>query len=124
MSEKDQYEIYSDESRLLAEVGAIALKMDIPRVELRLPRSLADRALEAWERDEEGDLGSESCEQERLRGDAAVWALIGLAIESEARSEGDYVITKIDPTLLGRAIDASDALSPEEVKAIQQAHCE
>lgn len=105
----ERYAEYGADSRTLGETGAIALTLEIPTVEIRLPRSLADKALAAWQRvDEEALPADETPEQRRLRDDAATLALIGAAIEAESCQDGEFVIVRIAATVLSRAIDVAD----------------
>ena len=45
---------YRNDARVLASLGAHFATMKLPDVEVRVPRALADKAVAAWERDEEG----------------------------------------------------------------------
>ncbi len=95
---------------MLGELGWLLIHSDIPDVEVRLPRSLAELAVAAWQRDSEGPVDPESHEQRAQRHQAGVLALIGLSIESGGRWEGDEVVVGLSPDLIGNAIDASDDL--------------
>ena len=76
-----------------------------PMVRVRLPRSLADRAVAAWQRDEEpGKLAVETAEQRSVPDDAGTLALIGQSIEED----GDDVLFKLDAWVLGVALVAAD----------------
>jgi hypothetical protein len=80
-----------------------------PKVQVRLPRDLADRAVTAWQRDEEpGNLPRETAEQRSIRDDAGTLALIGQSIEETGIEDGDAVVFKLDAWILGIALEAAD----------------
>jgi hypothetical protein len=110
MGETDRQRLYREEARLLAEIGAVLARTELPKVTVRLPSLLARAALTAWQRDDEGALDPESYEQRVLRHRAASLSLIGLSIEQGSRSEGDEVVVELSPDLIGIALDAADDL--------------
>jgi len=73
----------------LAQIGA-ALSQQPTEVEVRVPRNLADIAIAAWNRHDEGPLDStrESVDQRRTRHRAGSLALIGAALDERGRQEG------------------------------------
>lgn len=75
---------------------------------MRLPLRLARAAVEAWERDDEGELDPESPQQRVLRHRAGDLALIGLAVEERGRTEGGEVVVDLDPGLIAWAVAAAD----------------
>ncbi|MEE1821488.1 hypothetical protein PUR61_04635 [Streptomyces sp. BE20] len=79
----------------------------VGRVTVRLPRAVAEAAVDAWERDEVGDLGEETHEQYALRGQAGDLALIGLVISERGRWEGEEVLIDLDVASAGAAVRAS-----------------
>ncbi|MET9402320.1 hypothetical protein [Kitasatospora sp. NPDC002965] len=79
----------------------------VGRVTVRLPRTVAEAAVDAWERDELGDLGEETHEQYALRDQAGDLALIGLVISERGRWEGEEVVIDLDVTSAGAAARAS-----------------
>jgi hypothetical protein len=80
-----------------------------PRVELTISRTLADRAVSAWHRDEVlADLDDETDAQRTIRDEAATLALIGQSIEESGVEDGDQVLFKLDAWLLGNALEAAD----------------
>lgn len=80
-----------------------------PKVEVRISRRLADKAVAAWQRDDgEGDLPDESPDQRAIRHEAATFFLIGLSIEDTGIDDGDQVMFKLDAWLLGNALEAAD----------------
>lgn len=100
---------------MLGELGWVLANAELPRVEVRLPRSLGERAVAAWERDgNEGPLDPESYEQRVQRHRAGTLGLIGLSIVNGGRWEGDEVVVGLSPDLIGVAVDASDDLPSRE----------
>ncbi|MFD5086004.1 hypothetical protein ACFVYP_30350 [Kitasatospora sp. NPDC058201] len=79
----------------------------VGRVTVRLPRAVAEAAVDAWERDELGDLGEETHEQYALRDQAGDLALIGLVISERGRWEGEEVVIDLDVASAGAAARAS-----------------
>ncbi|MED7951023.1 hypothetical protein [Streptomyces sp. BE303] len=79
----------------------------VGRVTVRLPRAVAEAAVDAWERDELGDLGEETHEQYALRDQAGDLALIGLVISERGRWEGEEVVIDLDVASAGAAVRAS-----------------
>jgi len=102
--------VYRREARLLGELGAPLVRVELPRVEVRLPRALAKRAVAAWERDDDGPAEPETFEQRVLRHRAATFSLIGLEISERGRWDGDEVLIALDAGLISAAVDASDDL--------------
>ena len=80
---------------MLAAIGA-HLDPQTGRVNVRLPRSVAEAAVAAWDREELGGIGEESREECDLRDDAAELALIGLAITSRGVWDGEEVVVDLD----------------------------
>jgi hypothetical protein len=102
------YEDWAADATMLHEL-AQELPAQTPRVEVRIPRPLADDAVAAWQREEEpGELPGETDEQRAVRDDAATLALIGQSIEDSGIEDGDYVIFKLDAWILGNALEAAD----------------
>ena len=117
--------LYGEEALALAEIGAMWSRIDLPRVEVRLPRDLAERAVTAWERDDnEGPLEPETHEQRTLRHRAGSLGLIGLAIQERGRWEEDRVVVELDPSEIVLAIDASDDLPPDSPAFKRGSACE
>ena len=80
-----------------------------PKVEVRVPRQLADKAVAAWQReDDASDLPEESPERRAVRHESATFTLIGLSIENTGIEDGDQVVFKLDAWLLGNALEAAD----------------
>lgn len=96
------------DEQLLAEIGS-ALAPQVNRVEVRVPRPLADAAEAAWQRNDQTSNGeSETEEARRSRRCAASLALIGLSIAERGRVEGDTVVVELDAWFIGDALNAAD----------------
>jgi len=80
------------------------------RVEVRLPRALADQAVAAWPRDESGDadLDNEAPEQALVRSGAGTLGLIGLTLEQEGVQQGDQVVVRLEAWFIGDALESAD----------------
>jgi hypothetical protein len=80
-----------------------------PKIQVRLHRHLADRAVAAWRRDDEsGTLPPGTPERRCIRSDAGTLALIGQSIEETGVEDGDDVIFRLDAWILGVALEAAD----------------
>jgi hypothetical protein len=111
MSESGWQRQYRQDARLLGELGRVLALTELPRVEVRLPKALAELAVTAWEReDNDGPLDDETHEQRLERHRAGTLALIGLGITERGRWDGDDVIVELGTGLIALAIDASDDL--------------
>ncbi|MFF0251869.1 hypothetical protein ACFYPW_05185 [Micromonospora zamorensis] len=106
MKDRGQYVRYQEDRTVLAAIGA-HLDPQISRVSVRLPRSLAESAVDAWDREESGGIGEESREEYELRDDAAELALIGLAITSRGVREGEEVVVELDIVQIAAALRAA-----------------
>ncbi|MFF7995773.1 hypothetical protein ACFZDG_39135 [Kitasatospora xanthocidica] len=103
MTEHERYALYRDEAKVLAEIGD-HVHAQVGRVTVRLPRAVAQAAVDAWERDDsDGELGEETREQYEVRGQAGELALIGLAISEDGRWEGDEVVVDLHVHSAGAA---------------------
>ncbi|MFF0155336.1 hypothetical protein [Micromonospora sp. NPDC005203] len=91
---------------MLAAIGA-RLDQQISRISVRLPRSLAESAVAAWDREEPGGIGEESRAEYELRDDAAELALIGLAIRSRGVRDGQEVVVELDVVQIAAALRAA-----------------
>jgi hypothetical protein len=114
VGETDQQRQFRQEALVLSEIGKHLTAAELPRVEVRIPRALAEKAIAAWEReDDQGPLDPENSEQRVQRHRAATLALIGLSIANEGRWEGDEAIVALSPEFIGIAIDVSDYVPPK-----------
>lgn len=91
---------------MLATVGA-HLDQQIGPIKVRLPRSVAEAAVAAWDREELGGLGEESPAEYELREDAAELAFIGLAISSSGVWDGEEVVVDLDVAQIAAALKAA-----------------
>lgn len=91
---------------MLAVIGT-NLNAQVSRITVRLPRSVAESAIAAWDREELGKIGEESREEYELRADAADLALIGLAITSRGVWETDDVVVDLDVVQIAAALRAA-----------------
>lgn len=108
---------YREEAVITGRIGRALLDQELPRVTVQLPKSLADRAVAAWERDsqQEGTGPPETFEQATVRGWAGTLSLIGLAVTESGRPAGDDdVVVDLTSEEIGAAIEASDHLPPED----------
>src|SRR4051794_21604154 len=100
MGENQQHRRYREDAAVLAQIGASLSQADLPEIEVRLPEHLARAAVEAWERDETGEVGAETFEERAVRHQAATLALIGLAVSDHAVADGGEVVVSLHPGLL------------------------
>jgi len=108
MATEDTYRVWAGDAEVLAQVGR-SLYEQQTRVQVRLPRQVADAALAAWQRDDdEGALPPETPETRATRHRAGSLALIGLAIESGGVVDGDDVVVEIESWSIGLALEAAD----------------
>jgi hypothetical protein len=104
--DREQYVRYQQDRTVLAAIGA-HLDPQIGRVSVRLPRSVAESAVAAWDREEPGGIGEESREEYELRDDAAELALIGLAITSRGVWDDEAVVVDLDVVQIAAALRAA-----------------
>jgi len=112
MGESRWQTIYREEAVVLGKLGEVLLSAELPPIEVRLPRDLAEAAVAAWERDGDESAGpiDETFEQRVVRSRAASLALIGLTISGHGRWVGDEVVVALDPVFIGNAVEAADDL--------------
>ena len=106
MGEGAQYARYRGDAEVLALIGAHVAPQVRP-ITVRIPRTVADAAVAAWNRDELEDLDDETPAQAELRDQAATLALIGLAITTRGVPDGDELVLDMEVTDLGAAIRAA-----------------
>jgi hypothetical protein len=63
MAETKRQRVYREEALVLGEIGEMLARADLPNVTVRLPSTLAQAAVAAWQRDDEAQLDRESYEQ-------------------------------------------------------------
>lgn len=105
MGDHEQYLRYQEDRTVLAAIGT-DLDRQVGRISVRLPRSLAESAVAAWNREEPNDVGEESREVHELRDDAADLALIGLAISERGKWDGEQVAVDLDLVQVAAALRA------------------
>ena len=110
MTESERQKIYRHEAELLGQLGAELVRVELPRVEVSVPKALAEAAVAAWERDDDEPLESETFEQRVQRHRAAAFSLIGLEIAERGRPDGDAVVVDLNAHFIADAINASDDL--------------
>jgi hypothetical protein len=115
MPETPDQRQFREDARVLGHIGWRLVHSDMPDVEVRLPRALAESAVAAWERDHEGPADPESHEQRAQRHHAGTLGLIGLSIENGGRWEADEVVVGLSPNPIGNAVNAADDLPSEEL---------
>lgn len=97
---------------MLGRIGQLLTPVQLPDVEVRLPRKLADAAAAAWDRDDLEDV-EETLEQRQLRHRAGTLALVGLAVQEHGRVDGDEVVVPLNARLVALAVEAGDDLPVE-----------
>ncbi|MEV4518214.1 hypothetical protein AB0K00_55820 [Dactylosporangium sp. NPDC049525] len=106
MEDREQYVRYQQDRTVLETIGA-CLDLQVSRISVRLPRSLAELAVAAWNRDELGGIGEERREEYELRDDAAELALIGLAVSERGVRDGAEVVVDLDVVQVAAALRAA-----------------
>ncbi|MEO3855614.1 hypothetical protein [Acrocarpospora sp. B8E8] len=106
VEDREQYVRYQQDRTVLAAIGA-HLDPQVSRIRVRLPRSVAESAVAAWDREELGGIGEESREEYKLRDDAAELALIGLAISSRGVWDSEDVVVDLDVAQISAALRAN-----------------
>ena len=96
------------DAHALADLGRELAQAELDPVEVRVSRSVADVAVAAWQRQDDGQVDTEDFEQRVIRFRAAALALIGLAVTERGRWETDVVYVKLPPDLIGVAVEWSD----------------
>jgi hypothetical protein len=104
-----EYKRYVTDAAVLAQIGK-ALLVQPTRVEVRLPRTLADLAVAAWTRDEDETSPDvdETADMVKARHRAGTLALIGASVEGGGTSDGDDIVVELEAWFIGAALDAAD----------------
>ena len=105
VGDREQYLRYQGDRAVLAAIG-VRLDAQVGRINVRLPRSVAELAVAAWDRDETAGVVEESREEWELRDDAAELALIGLAISERGVAHGEEVVVDLDLVQIAAALRA------------------
>ncbi|MEU4604858.1 hypothetical protein AB0F43_17895 [Kribbella sp. NPDC023972] len=105
--------MYADEAQVLGEIGTAFRAAELPAIRVVVPRPLAERAVAAWRRDDEGAVPQpEDPTDRRLRNRAGTLALIGLAITERGQVDADgNMVVDLSPELVGVAMDAADDIA-------------
>ncbi|MFE6844671.1 hypothetical protein [Streptomyces sp. NPDC057686] len=106
MEDREQYVRYRQDRAVLAAIGA-HLGPRISQISVRLPRSVAESAVAAWDREELGGIREESRAEYDLRDDAAELAFIGLAVSSRGVWDGEEVVVDLDVAQIAAALRAA-----------------
>ncbi|MFI9409661.1 hypothetical protein [Nocardia gamkensis] len=106
MNGRQQYVRYQQDRDVLATIGN-HLGPQTTRMSVRLPRSAAESAVSAWDREESGEIEDESREECELRDAAAELALIGSAITARGVWDGDEVVIDLDIVQIAAALRAA-----------------
>ena len=106
---EDDAAVWRRDEQVLAQIGGV-LFGQASEIEVRLPLSLADQAVVAWQRDDQRDapLEDEPCEERIIRHRAGALALIGAALEDRGRAEDDVVVVPLAAWFIGDALNAAD----------------
>lgn len=104
----DQQRQWWEDAQVLGRLGGLLADVPMPVVEVRIPKSLADEAVRAWSRDDDGPPPYETAQQRVYRHRAADLALIGLAVQTRGRRDGGGVVIDLSADMLVAAIRASD----------------
>ena len=94
---------------VLGTLGRVFSVQEMPLVEVRIPKELAERAVGSWERQRDhprGPLVDETAEERLQRRRAWTLALVGLAIFDSAVWQDDGAVVGLSPVIIGRALDA------------------
>ncbi|WP_329485355.1 hypothetical protein OG618_01955 [Kitasatospora sp. NBC_01246] len=113
MEDREQYVRYQRDRAVLAAIGA-HLDPQVDRITVRLPRSVAESAVAAWDRDELGEVGEESIAEYELRNDAGDLALIGLMITGRGVWDAEGVVVDLGVMVVAGALRAALEAGPHE----------
>jgi hypothetical protein len=103
----DNYALWREDEGVLADLGAQLWNQDLT-ITVTIPRTLAEKAVRAWSRDDDGELRDETPREVRTRRRAGTLALIGLSIERSGRWNDDHVHAEVEAWYIGSALDAAD----------------
>ena len=112
MDESRSQRLYREEAAVLGKIGQVLAGAEMPQIEVRLPRDVAEAAVAAWKRDDDESAGPtfETFDQRVVRSRAASLSLIGLAISEHGRWTDDDVVVALHPVFIGNAVEAADDL--------------
>jgi hypothetical protein len=106
---EDDYSQWAEDGLVLAQVGRALFPQRL-KVQVRIPRQLADQAIASWERDDSGaHLPSpEPSEQAAIRDRGATLSLIGLSVQQGGIEDGEDVVVDLDAWYIGNALNAAE----------------
>jgi hypothetical protein len=105
----DYYDRLATDSADLVAIGAVLGTQD-PSYPASIPQALADRAVQAWHREDSGEPAEhETPQQQQLRAHAGTLALIGFAIDESGYLVGKHISVTLSPDLVSDAVTAADA---------------
>jgi hypothetical protein len=104
----EQQHQWLEDAQVLARIGDVLVTIPLPVTEICIPKSLADKALAAWARDDDGPPSYETAQQRIYRHRAAELALIGLALQASGRADGDEVVIDLSADLIVAATRAAE----------------
>jgi hypothetical protein len=102
--------VYANDARVLGLIGTTFRAVGLPTIRVTVPALLAERAVEAWQRDDTGVAPPREDAAVRLqRHRAGALALIGLSITESGKLDADgNTVVDLSPELVGVAMDAAD----------------
>jgi len=102
--------VYSDDALVLGLIGTTFRAARLPAIRVTVPAALAERAIAAWHRDDDGAVPEPEHPADRVRRyRAGALALIGLSITERGELDADgNAVVELDPELIGVAMDAAD----------------
>jgi hypothetical protein len=105
--------VYSDDARILGLIGTTFRAASLPAIRVTVPAALAERAVAAWHRDDEGAVPELEHPADRVRRHrAGALALIGLSIAERGELDADgNTVVDLGPELVGVAMDAADDMA-------------
>ncbi|MEU4192783.1 hypothetical protein AB0E69_12850 [Kribbella sp. NPDC026611] len=102
--------MYANDARVLGLIGTTFRSVQLPTIRVTVPAALAERAVDAWRREEANAVPQPEDAAYRLhRHRAGTLALIGLTITERGQLDADgNTVVDLDPELVGVAMDAAD----------------
>lgn len=97
-----------EDVQVLAELGRAFEGITMPAAEVRIPKHLAEQALAASTRNDDGPQVDESHEQQVCRHRAAALALIGHSIQERGKAVADAVVVDLGADLVAAAVNAAE----------------
>jgi hypothetical protein len=103
------YQEWERQAQVLAGIGRSLFTQPL-RLRVRLPRGLADHAVDAWQQEARTNPlpKDEPANMRLVRRRAGTLGLIGLSIEQSGVPDGDDVVFDLDAWYIGSALDAAE----------------